>query len=122
MGLLSKAYGKKKRGATWLVCYHYDMKHPIEFGTAITILLAITIVACGAVWYGIQSANKNYSTVSPTSPSAPSMETSAPAAISEDQALNIVANLPDVKNWIALFTGPNQTDPQTGGTPVLEVG
>jgi hypothetical protein len=56
----------------------------------------------------------------PTSPVASPSNATA-TILSENDALNIVANLPDVKQWLALFTGPNQTSPTTGGAPVIGI-
>jgi len=40
--------------------------------------------------------------------------------VPEEETVNLVKNLPEVKEWLALFTGPGGTDPTTGGKPVIE--
>ena len=39
--------------------------------------------------------------------------------ISEEQAINLVKELPKVKEWLALFSEPGNVSPTTGGTPVI---
>jgi hypothetical protein len=39
--------------------------------------------------------------------------------VPEEEAVNLVENLPKVKEWLALFTGPGSTSPTTGGKPVI---
>lgn len=41
--------------------------------------------------------------------------------ISEEEAIKIVKNLPEVKNWLSFFTGPGSTGPTTGGKPMIVV-
>ena len=41
--------------------------------------------------------------------------------ISEEEAINLIKELPKVKEWLALFTGPGGTGPTTGGKPMVEV-
>jgi len=41
--------------------------------------------------------------------------------ISEEEAINLIKKLPEVKEWLALFTGPGGTSPITGGKPVIQV-
>lgn len=41
--------------------------------------------------------------------------------ISEQEAINLVINLPEVKEWLALFMGSDNTSPTTGGKPVIEL-
>jgi len=45
----------------------------------------------------------------------------APSQISSSQALALVKDLPEVKSWLALFTGPGSTGPVSGGRPVIEL-
>lgn len=44
-----------------------------------------------------------------------------PEIISEEEAINLVKNLPEVKEWLSLFTGPGNTSPTTGGKPMIVV-
>ncbi|MCX6752388.1 MAG: hypothetical protein NTZ87_02715 [Candidatus Nomurabacteria bacterium] len=39
--------------------------------------------------------------------------------ISGQEAINIVKNLPDVKHWLSAFTGPENTNPKTGGKAMI---
>jgi hypothetical protein len=39
--------------------------------------------------------------------------------ITAEKALEIVSNLPEVKQWEKLFTNPDGTSPKTGGKPVV---
>ncbi|MBU4466777.1 hypothetical protein KKF47_01780, partial [Patescibacteria group bacterium] len=41
--------------------------------------------------------------------------------ISEKEAIDLIHNLPEVKEWLALFTGPGGTSPITGGRPAIEI-
>lgn len=39
----------------------------------------------------------------------------------EERALSIVRNLPEVKEWLNLFSGPGGTSPTTGGKAIIEL-
>ena len=42
-----------------------------------------------------------------------------PEIISEEEAINLVRNLPEVTEWLSLFTEPGDTSPTTGGKPMI---
>ena len=44
-----------------------------------------------------------------------------PEIISEGEAIDLVKNLPEVKEWLALFTGASNTSPTTDGSPMVVV-
>jgi hypothetical protein len=46
-------------------------------------------------------------------------KTSLSDTVSAAQALTIVGNVPEVKQWEKLFSGPHGTSLATGGTPVI---
>jgi hypothetical protein len=46
---------------------------------------------------------------------------SASHLLSSADVIAIVSNLASVKQWEAVFTGPNETSPTTGGTPVIGI-
>lgn len=41
--------------------------------------------------------------------------------ITEQDAVNSVKNLPEVKNWLALFSQSDGSDPKTGGKSFIEI-
>ncbi len=41
--------------------------------------------------------------------------------LSSNEALQKVANLPEIKRWLSLFSGPGSTSPSTNGAPVFDI-
>lgn len=41
--------------------------------------------------------------------------------VAEQKAISAVKNLPEVKEWLALFSQPDGTSPKTGGKPVIKL-
>lgn len=39
----------------------------------------------------------------------------------DKKAIKLVKDLPEVKNWLALFSGPRGTSPSTGGKPIFNI-
>ncbi len=39
----------------------------------------------------------------------------------KEVAMRSVRDVPEVRQWLALFTGPNGTSPKTGGTAVVQI-
>lgn len=84
------------------------------------LIVAIILIAGGIlVWrYGwIERVLTEPSVSSPASQSTPPEE----KFISEEEAVNLIKELPKVKEWLVLFTGPGGTGPTTGGKPIIEV-
>lgn len=42
-----------------------------------------------------------------------------PEIMSEEEAINLVRNLPEVAEWLSLFTGPDNTSSATDGKPMI---
>lgn len=41
--------------------------------------------------------------------------------VTRDTVIQAVRDLPEVKQWLALFTGPDGTSPKTGGVAIIEI-
>ncbi|MEK7562084.1 MAG: hypothetical protein AAB509_00175 [Patescibacteria group bacterium] len=92
----------------------------------IWIIVIIFILIAGGIlawWYGwigkVPTVPPVVSPIlQPTSTQPTSLEEKF---ISEEKAINLIKELPKVKEWLALFTGPGGTGPTTGGKPIIEV-
>ena len=107
-----------------LFCYNENMHIEWNRVTWYSKLVAVIVFLATAAlffWFGsiygrTMAWKSDLSNVAPLSiPGGPS----ANISISETSALSDVQNLPDVKRWLALFTGTGGTNPKTGGTPVI---
>lgn len=50
------------------------------------------------------------------------LQESAPVPrVTSTEAIKKVKNLPDVQEWLSLFSGPGHTSPITGGKPIIEI-
>lgn len=92
-------------------------------GVGIIVLAALV---AGGVWYYVttqtQPSSQNLLSVAPTPISSNVSSTAFATPVnSTSEAIALVNNLPDVKQWMAQFTGPNETSPKTGGVPVIEI-
>ena len=82
-------------------------------GFAAVGIIVLIIVIAGGIWY-----YEAYQAAAPTQ-NVPTATSTPP--ISETEAITIVQNLPDVKQWMASFTGPNGSSPTTGGYPAFSL-
>ncbi len=73
-------------------------KWPLIFG----IIIALFVIFLTAEFFTIQK-------------SAPVM------GVTSAEATEKVKNLPDVQEWLSLFSGLNHISPATGGRPIIEV-
>ncbi len=89
------------------------MKDRVTSLTAILIIVFIAILLFAGIFAYWQY--ENYKTPIVASPQAQTT-----AQISEQDAIDLVKNLPEVKSWLALFNQPDGTS-SIGGKPVIEV-
>jgi hypothetical protein len=101
-------------------------------------IVAVLAVTMGYFWIrgtmdSLSKIGKSVGSINlPSSnlPSASILQTTTPSNenpvitknVSEQDAINLVKNLPEVKKWLSLFAQPDGSNPKTGGKPVIELG
>ena len=80
---------------------------PRGFSSLIIILGVAALIGIGTYFYFQH----------PLSNSTPKPDTS----VTEVKAIQIIKNQPEVSKWLAIFSGPNSTDPATGNQAVVEI-
>ena len=101
-------------------------------------VVAIAAVVMGYFWVretvdNFQKVTKSVSQVKVPdfnqTPSTDLLQTTTPSnesptstiIISEKEAIKLVTNLPEVKNWLSLFSQPDGSSQKTGGKPFIDL-
>ncbi len=80
---------------------------PRGFSSLIIILGVAALIGIGTYFYFQHSLSN----------STPKPDTS----VTEVKAIQIIKSRPEVSKWLAIFSGPNSTDPATGNQAVVEI-
>jgi len=94
-----------------------DKQKKIILWTVVVILALIMIV------FWARTAAKRIDDISKNIkfPEIEVSQTETPGHASQS-AVDSVKNLPDVKEWLSLFSEPDGSSPKTGGKPIIELG
>jgi len=83
------------------------------------VLFLLTLIIIGGLYYVAQLSNRN--TPVDKAPTIEKIEKTNLQPSRNDKAILMVKNLPEVREWLNLFSNPDGTSPSTGGKPIIEV-